>query len=50
MTSERPYQRAMDPEDALAELGQNAGTQFDPTVVEAFAAILSVPSAEPVAA
>jgi HD-GYP domain-containing protein (c-di-GMP phosphodiesterase class II) len=50
MTSERPYQRAMEPEDALAELRQNAGTQFDPTVVDAFAAMLSVRSAQPVAA
>ncbi len=36
MTSDRPYRRAMPAEDALRELARNAGTQFDPEVVEAF--------------
>jgi diguanylate cyclase (GGDEF)-like protein len=36
MTSDRPYQRALDHEAALAELHRFAGTQFDPVVVEAF--------------
>jgi two-component system cell cycle response regulator len=37
MTSDRPYQEAVAPEDALAELRCHAGTQFAPFVVEAFA-------------
>ena len=36
MTSDRPYQRALGHEEALAELRRCAGTQFDPDVVEAF--------------
>jgi HD-GYP domain-containing protein (c-di-GMP phosphodiesterase class II) len=36
MTSERPYQEAVDFETALQELRRHAGTQFDPRVVEAF--------------
>ena len=41
MTSDRPYQQAMPQEDALAELQHNAGTQFDPTVVTAFTAVVA---------
>jgi two-component system, cell cycle response regulator len=36
MTSDRPYQRSLGHEAALAELRRCAGTQFDPDVVEAF--------------
>ena len=36
MTTSRPYRDAMTVEDALAEIRACAGTQFDPTVVEAF--------------
>jgi putative nucleotidyltransferase with HDIG domain len=36
MTSDRPYQPALDHDAALAELRRCAGTQFDPVVVEAF--------------
>ena len=36
MTSDRPYQKAMDKEEAVKELLENAGTQFDPPVVEEF--------------
>ena len=36
MTSDRPYQRALSPEEAIAELNRCAGTQFDPRVVDAF--------------
>ena len=50
MTSDRPYQQAMPSEDALAELRDHAGTQFDPAVVEAFASALSARSATPIAA
>jgi HD-GYP domain-containing protein (c-di-GMP phosphodiesterase class II) len=35
MTSERCYQNARSHQDALAELRNHAGTQFDPAVVEA---------------
>lgn len=34
MTSERPYKTKIDVEDALDDLRQNAGSQFDPMVVE----------------
>jgi HD-GYP domain-containing protein (c-di-GMP phosphodiesterase class II) len=36
MTSERPYRKAVPPEEALQEIRANAGTQFDPQVVAAF--------------
>jgi HD-GYP domain-containing protein (c-di-GMP phosphodiesterase class II) len=36
MTAERPYRAAMSSKDALRELRANAGTQFNPVVVEAF--------------
>jgi len=35
ITAERPYRPAQDPEAAMAELWENAGTQFDPDVVAA---------------
>jgi diguanylate cyclase (GGDEF)-like protein len=38
MVADRPYRAGMDAADALAELERCAGTQFDPAVVEAFAA------------
>jgi two-component system, cell cycle response regulator len=40
MTSARPYARARSGAEAVAELRANAGTQFDPDVVEAFCAAL----------
>ena len=36
MTSDRPYRRARNPEDAAEELRACAGSQFDAEVVEAF--------------
>ncbi|HUA45534.1 MAG TPA: HD domain-containing phosphohydrolase [Solirubrobacteraceae bacterium] len=36
MTSDRPHRAALEPLDALAQLQRGAGTQFDPTVVQAF--------------
>jgi HD-GYP domain-containing protein (c-di-GMP phosphodiesterase class II) len=41
MTHNRPYQRAIPQERALAELHRHAGTQFDPKVVEAFAGTIT---------
>jgi HD-GYP domain-containing protein (c-di-GMP phosphodiesterase class II) len=38
MTSERGYSRSVGHEAALAEVRRCAGAQFDPAVVEAFAA------------
>jgi diguanylate cyclase (GGDEF)-like protein len=42
MTSERVYDKRRSEQDALAELAECAGTQFDPAVVDAFAAELRV--------
>jgi diguanylate cyclase (GGDEF)-like protein len=40
MVSDRPYRKAISRSEAEAELARNAGTQFDPAVVEALAAVL----------
>jgi putative nucleotidyltransferase with HDIG domain len=39
MTSNRSYRRALDDEHARQELSDGAGTQFDPTVVDALMAV-----------
>ncbi|MEP6910467.1 MAG: diguanylate cyclase [Actinomycetota bacterium] len=49
MTSERPYAEAVTHIEALSELFHHAGTQFDATVVEAFAEVQSDLNAELVA-
>ncbi len=36
LVHERPYKEGMSTEDAAEELRRNAGTQFDPAIVEAF--------------
>ena len=36
MTTDRPYRVKLDHGEALAELKNNAGSQFDPEVVAAF--------------
>lgn len=46
MTSARPYQRAQAKREAIAELKKNAGTQFDPRVVEAFLEVIGVDGEE----
>ena len=43
MIADRPYRRGMPAADARAELERCAGTQFDPTVVEAFLGTLRAP-------
>jgi HD-GYP domain-containing protein (c-di-GMP phosphodiesterase class II) len=40
MVSDRPYRSGMSDRDARAELCSHAGTQFDPSVVAAFLAVL----------
>lgn len=40
LTSNRPYRRALSPEEALATIREGAGKQFDPNLVEHFARIL----------
>ncbi len=47
MTSDRPYRPALPREAAMRELGENAGTQFDPLVVDALLAVLEDEDAEP---
>jgi HD-GYP domain-containing protein (c-di-GMP phosphodiesterase class II) len=40
MTTDRSYRAAMAPAKALSELRMNAGTQFNPAVVEALARVV----------
>lgn len=41
MISIRPYRRRLSREEAIEELRQNAGTQFDPHMVEVFISVLT---------
>lgn len=43
MISERPYHSALSFTEAVGELKRNAGSQFDPKVVEAFCEVLEKP-------
>jgi HD-GYP domain-containing protein (c-di-GMP phosphodiesterase class II) len=47
MTSARPYRAALSTEEAVTELVQNAGTQFDPAVVQAFLQGMNLESVAP---
>lgn len=40
MTTDRPYRRAMPKEEALRQVKEGAGTQFDPEVAEVFVELL----------
>ena len=42
MTADRSYRKALSREDAASELRRCAGTQFDPKVVDALVAVLSL--------
>jgi len=46
MTSNRPYGRAIDPAEAMRELRANAGSQFDPAVIEIFCSELRAGGAD----
>ncbi len=41
MTSDRPYRAALDSEEALRRLREEAGRQFDPSVVDAFLGVFA---------
>ncbi len=47
MTSDRPYRKALPPDQALANLQRAAGTQFDPDMVKEFIRILESFQTEP---
>jgi diguanylate cyclase (GGDEF)-like protein len=49
MVSDRPYRPALLPEQAVEELFSNAGTQFDPRIVQIFSTALGERTAEPLA-
>jgi HD-GYP domain-containing protein (c-di-GMP phosphodiesterase class II) len=40
MTTERPYRKALSPEEARGEVIKNTGTHFDPEIAEAFLSVL----------
>jgi HD-GYP domain-containing protein (c-di-GMP phosphodiesterase class II) len=46
ITTTRPYRRAQSPEAAIKELRSCAGTQFDPSVIDALVVVLGRPAAE----
>jgi HD-GYP domain-containing protein (c-di-GMP phosphodiesterase class II) len=41
LTTDRPYRRALTPEEGLAEISRGSGTHFDPEVVEAFVKVFN---------
>ncbi|HSK15665.1 MAG TPA: hypothetical protein VK915_05800 [Gaiellaceae bacterium] len=48
MVEPRPYRRPLEAEEALRELSDHAGTQFDPACVEAILHVLGEREAAPV--
>lgn len=46
MVSDRPYRKALSKATALAELKKNAGSQFDPLVVDAFLRVINSSNGE----
>lgn len=50
MMTDRPYRKALSLSEVKMELQNNAGTQFDPYVVEAFVGLLDAQAAEMLAA
>lgn len=48
MTTDRPYRKALSKEDAVFEIRNNAGSQFDPEVVEIFLSVIQREPAETV--
>jgi HD-GYP domain-containing protein (c-di-GMP phosphodiesterase class II) len=50
IVADRPYRRGRGTAEAMAELRRCGGTQFDPAVVDAFAAVLAVQDATDAAA
>lgn len=47
MTTDRPYRKALPRDRAIAEMKRNAGSQFDPEVVEVFLSVIGEEAAEP---
>jgi HD-GYP domain-containing protein (c-di-GMP phosphodiesterase class II) len=47
MTNDRAYRSAMSPDRAREELRRNAGSQFEPAVVEAFIELLEAGAFDP---
>ena len=50
MTSDRPYRRALDRDEALAEVERCSGTQFDPEIVRVFIELFTEAEQLPAAA
>ena len=48
MTADRPYRAALSPHAAREQLAANAGTQFDPSVVDPFLAAVTPDQTGPV--
>ena len=49
MVTDRPYRKRLPVEDAMRRLFESSGSQFDPTVVEAFVRLYDAGSILPVA-
>jgi HD-GYP domain-containing protein (c-di-GMP phosphodiesterase class II) len=47
MVTDRPYRDALRHEEALRRLHESSGSQFDPDVVEAFAALCAADQLPP---